>query len=66
MNDESEQERTDPARAAAVARFTRRLSFFEEPDVASWLEQHAASWGLSLGAEIRSAVRYWMAAHTDS
>jgi hypothetical protein len=50
-------------RSAETARFTRRVVFLEEPEVAEWLEHHAESWGHSLAAEIRCAIRYWRAAN---
>jgi len=46
-------------------RFTRRLTFFEEPAVATDLEQLARDRGCSTAAEIRAAIRWWLRAHED-
>ncbi len=41
-------------------RFTRRVDFFEEPEVIDELQELAERRGHSLGAEIRHACRYWL------
>lgn len=45
-----------------VARFTRRISVLEEPSVVAKLTQSARENGHSTNAEIRQALRYWLAA----
>jgi hypothetical protein len=45
---------------ARAARFTRRISTFEDPRVVDRLERAAADSGLSVSAAIRSAIRYWL------
>lgn len=51
--------------ATAQPRFTRRLVFMEEPEVAETLERYANESGRSVGAEIRGAIRYWIEAWTN-
>ncbi len=45
---------------AEARRFTRRVDFFEEPEVVDELQGLAEGRGHSLGAEIRHACRYWL------
>jgi hypothetical protein len=45
---------------ASAARFTRRVTFAEDPDVVDQLEELAEGWGRSLAGEVRAAVRYWI------
>ena len=45
---------------ARAARFTRRLTIFEDPRVARRLELAAEDEGLSMSAAIRAAIRYWL------
>jgi CRISPR/Cas system-associated endonuclease Cas1 len=48
-------------RAAAPARFQRRVTFFEEPEIAERMDQRARDAGRSMSAEYRAAARYWLA-----
>ena len=44
------------------ARFTTRIVFLEDPNVAEELERSAIEAGRSVAAEIRGAIRYWLSA----
>ena len=46
-----------------AARFTRRVSFYEEPDMVAAVEELARDSGRSTAAEIRAAIRYWLRAN---
>lgn len=51
------------AQGGQVARFVRRVSFHEEPEVLQQLEELAHDNGRSVASEIRGAVRYWLDCH---
>ena len=49
----------DPG-AVPGARYTVRIAFLEEREIAEKLERQAASWGISVSAKVRIAVRSWL------
>lgn len=53
----------EAARDAEAGRFTHRVTFWEEPEHAEWLTEHAEAWGRSRAGEIRAAIRYWRQAN---
>jgi hypothetical protein len=47
------------------ARYTRRLVILEDPAVVKRLEELASAAGHSVGAEVRYAVRRWLAGYEE-
>lgn len=47
------------------ARFTRKVAFFEAPELVEVIERLARESGRSMAAEIRAALRYWVSANED-
>jgi len=44
-------------------RFTRRLAFYEDPEIVALLEQLAWGDGVSVAAAMRGACRYYLRAY---
>jgi hypothetical protein len=53
------------AEDAERARFTARLVVLETPDIARKIARMAESSGHSLAAEVRAALRFWIAQWED-